>query len=153
VAYCACAGARRATESEWEYAARGPESLAFPWGDELDSGRLNYCDRDYAGVNDASVDDGYPDTAPVASFPLGASWCGAMDMAGNVREWVSDWLVRYPDDRQAGLIGPAEGDSHITRGGSWYDTPDDTRSANRGANTIDYSLHQVGFRCATSDTP
>jgi len=43
--------------------------------------------------------------------------------------------------------------THITRGGSWHDTPDDARSANRGANTIDYSRLKVGFRCVASGHP
>jgi formylglycine-generating enzyme required for sulfatase activity len=148
--YCAWAGGRLPTEAEWEYAARGPEGLVFPWGDTFDGTRVNYCDVGCDGVNDETTDDGYPDTAPVGSFPAGASWCGALDMAGNVREWVADWFVDYSSGRQVNPTSPPGGDSRIPRGGSWYDTPDDVRSANRGENSPDYTRHKVGFRCARS---
>lgn len=147
-AYCAWAGARLPTEAEWEYAARGPENRLFPWGDTFEPERLNYCDSSCPGLSDPSTNDGYPDTAPVGSFPQGASWVGAMDMAGNVREWVADWYGPYSLDAVIDPQGPESGESRIPRGGSWYDTPDDVRSVNRGANLPDYTHPKVGFRCA-----
>ena len=99
------------------------------------------------GVADQGVNDGYPETAPVGSFPEAVSWCGALDMAGNVREWVADWYGPYPSEQRENPQGPSQGDSFIPRGGSWLDTPDDVRSANRGENTPDYTRHKVGFRC------
>ena len=85
--------------------------------------------------------------------PGGSSWCGAVDLAGNVREWVADWYGTYPSARQENPTGPAVGDSRIPRGGSWLDTPDDVRSTNRGSNAPDYTRHKVGFRCAGLQNP
>jgi len=145
--YCNWVGSRLPTEAEWEYAARGPESWIFPWGNDFDSTRLNYCDINCdAGPNDPNVDDGYAETAPVGSFPSGASWVGALDMAGNVREWVSDWYGPYTSDSQVNPTGPATGES-IPHGGSWLDLPNLVRSANRGGNVPGYYRDYYGFRC------
>jgi formylglycine-generating enzyme required for sulfatase activity len=145
--YCAWAGALLPTEAEWEYAARGPEGNLFPWGNEFDPTKLNYCDSSCKGISDPHYDDGYPDTAPVGSFPEGASWVGALDLAGNVREWVSDYYGYFTDEKQTDPQGPPEGDSWVSKGGSWYDPVDNIRSTNRGANTPDYWRHKLGFRC------
>jgi formylglycine-generating enzyme required for sulfatase activity len=148
--YCAWAGARLPTEAQWEYAARGPEGRVFPWGDEFDGTRLNYCDancpREYA---DETVDDGYAaDTAPVGSYPGGASWCGALDMAGNVWEWVADSYGDYPSGRQVNPTGPASGEDRVLRGGSWVNDRDPARCACRGRGGPGYWLDDFGFRCA-----
>ena len=148
-AYCEWAGARLPTEAEWEYSARGPDSHIFPWGDTFDKMRVNYCDARCAGLEDSSHDDGYPDTSPVGAFPEGITWVGALDMAGNVREWVRDWLASYSQGELDNPGGPDTGEMKIPKGGSWYDTPDNIRSANRGGEAPDYYRHNLGFRCAS----
>ena len=148
VDYCTWSGGRLPTEAKWEYAARGPVGSKFTWGNTFDGTRLNYCDVNCElGPNDAAMDDGYADTAPVGTLLQGASWCDALDLAGNVREWVADWYGSYPSARQVNPTGPSSGELHPTRVGSWLDRPDDVRSTNRGGNSLAYAHAKVGFRC------
>jgi serine/threonine-protein kinase len=145
--YCRWAGGRLPTEAEWAYAARGPDNLIFPWGNEFDPTRLNYCDASCPGISDPNYDDGFPDTSPAGSYPEGVSWIGALDMAGNVREWVSDYYGHFSLDPAEDPQGPESGDAIVSRGGSWYDAFFNLRSNNRGSNTLDYYRHKLGFRC------
>ncbi len=146
--YCEWASARLPTEAEWEYAARGPEGRRYPWGDEFDGTLLNYCDvnceRRWA---DASFDDGYTYTAPVGNYPAGASWCGALDMAGNVWEWTEDLHGDYPTGPQVNPVGSSFGANYVIRGGAWRYDRSRVRGAERSYDSPGFLSDYHGFRC------
>jgi formylglycine-generating enzyme required for sulfatase activity len=117
--YCEWAGGRLPTEAEWEYAARGPEGNLYPWGNVSPN-----CDL-------ANYGDCRRVLVQVGSRPAGASWCGALDMAGNVWEWVNDWFGPYSDLPQENPTGPTSGDVPVLRGGGWHSPRWEIRAAYR----------------------
>ena len=113
---------------------------------------MNFCDTNCQyNWKDNSVNDGYAKTAPVGNYPAGASPYGALDMAGNVWEWVMDWYDAnyYAHSPARNPTGPDSGDLRVLRGGSWNHNLYDVRSAGRGRLTPGRRDDLVGFRCAT----
>jgi formylglycine-generating enzyme required for sulfatase activity len=156
--FCEQRGARLPTEAEWEYAARGPDSLLFPWGNVFDCRMGNFDDTEMDDpllIVGSPNCDGFSTTSSVGSIKEGASWVGATDLIGNVWEWVWDrYDARYYESQEQGSInpsGPITGDRRVVRGGAWsINEVDHLSAAFRGGIDPGIAIEHLGFRCAKS---
>lgn len=137
--FCTKRGGRLPTEAEWEYAARGPDGLMYPWGNELVEDNLVF-DRNSNNQ-----------TADVGSKPAGVSWVGALDMAGNAWEWVSSIYKAYPYSANDGREDAADSTSRRAyRGGTGSYIDFAAGATTRFREKPDERNWFLGFRCARS---
>ncbi|MFQ5450705.1 MAG: SUMF1/EgtB/PvdO family nonheme iron enzyme [Nitrospinaceae bacterium] len=155
--YCKKSNKRLPTEAEWEYGSRAGTRDRYYWGDTVAPKKANFCDSSCTlNIRNATISDGFPHTAPVGSFPPNAF--GLHDMAGNVAEWVADWMEEnyYRTSPKKDPTGPHRSEEVLrgatnyktVRGGSWENGPTDLRSSSRKGFWVDYRIDGLGFRCA-----
>lgn len=140
-AYCRWRGGRLPTEAEWEWAARGPKNRVYPWGNRFDANRVIYTQNSH----------GHTAVVNAETRLAGASWVGAIDMSGNVSEWVSSLYRPYPyisADGREDLEDDAT--ARTLHGGSCVLNEYGLRAANRYGLLPTVVSFGGGLRCARS---
>jgi formylglycine-generating enzyme required for sulfatase activity len=141
---------RLPTEAQWEKAASWEPFTAtkrlYPWGDEPPNPELLRYVESFPALLEGEE---------VGSYPRGASAYGALDMAGNMQEFVFDWSSEdYYNQPEAAADpqGPAEGSGRVLRGGGWANPSTFASTTRRTVVETATNGEDIGFRCATSTT-
>ncbi len=139
--YCTFVHGRLPTEAEWEKTARGPDGLLYPWGSNAPACNvLNYNNC----VGKITKTTAYPD---------GQSYYRALDLEGNVYEWVYDWYdaLYYKIGDSQDPQGPDSGQLRSVRSASYKSKPDEIPASTRRSLGPNTHRRDLGFRCVVDD--
>lgn len=147
-AFAQWAGKRLPNAREWEKAARGADGRLYPWGSEHDPTRANVADN--PGLSE-------PELMPAASFAIGASPYGVLQMAGNVWEFVAEPVTPSAQALKifAELLRPPPSRDepwYTIRGGSYVQPLPRNVAYEWGAVPARFRGPDIGFRCV-KDAP
>lgn len=143
--FCTNRGGYLPSEAQWEYAARGPDNLIYPWGNLMIADNVVY---------EGNSEDLIPQ--PVGSKIGGVSWVGALDLSGNVWEWTNSLYGEYPFNAEDGRENNQDlpNSQRVARGGSFQDRGYLVFSASRFPQyNFDGGYWLIGFRCARDFVP
>lgn len=140
-AYCNFVNADLPTEAQWEKAARGPDASLYPWGGDQPSCKL------------LNFNNCLKHTSDVTLYPEGGSYYGALNMAGNVYEWIQDWYdpLYYRDSPPGDPPGPGSGRARVIRSSSYRSNAIQAVAYARAFSSPGDQRGDLGFRCAVTD--
>jgi formylglycine-generating enzyme required for sulfatase activity len=140
-AYCNYLTADLPSEAQWEKAARGTGSNPYPWGDAAPSCNL------------LNFNNCLKHTTNVTADTKGKSPYGALDMEGNVYEWVADWYdpLYYRTGPSGDPPGPVSGGARVIRSSSYRSNANQSLAYARSYSSPSDHRHDLGFRCAVKD--
>lgn len=156
------------TEAQWEFAARGADTIHYPWGNTSIDTNYNYRESGdpfdngfisgitpvdfYDGSLQLKTDYNWLSADTEYQTGNGSSWVGAYDMSGNVYEWCYDWYGDYTEDTEIiDPIGPSSGTERILRGGAWTSESTNSRVHSRYSALPAVGNPDMGFRIGRTD--